>query len=74
MFSTTQNSKNAKKRLKILLDFEKKRLKKLKFKEKKVFALKKPGPPQSTFKNCFFELSDTFSIRSTTNQLSGTNR
>ena len=54
--------KKHKENAKILLDFEKMRLKNLKFTEKTFFAL--TVSPQLTSKNSFFELSDTSSIRS----------
>ena len=54
MFSTTQNSKNAKKSQKILLDFEKMSLKNWKFPKKLVFDLKNHQRTSAHFQKLFF--------------------
>ena len=54
MFSTTLSSKNSKKKEKILLDFEKMRLKNGNFEKKSLFALKNTRLTSAHFQKLFF--------------------
>ena len=66
MFSTTLSSKNSKK-VKILLDFEKMRLKNGNFEKKSLFALKNTRLTTAHFQKLFFELFDSSSFQPTKN-------